>query len=87
MSDCGCEKAIEELGEYLHHELCAEDEATVREHLANCPSCREELRVNSALIESVQRACRERAPETLRLQVLAALAASPDRHAPTTPAP
>lgn len=73
MSDCGCDKALQELEEYLHHELRAEDETSIREHIADCPSCTEELRVNTALMESVRRACRERAPETLRAQVLEAV--------------
>ena len=71
--DCGCDKALRELEELLHHELCAEDESDVRAHLDGCESCSEELRVNACLLEAVQRACRERAPETLRRQVLEAV--------------
>lgn len=75
MSDTNCDDAIRALGEYLHHELCSEDAAVVHAHLEGCESCAQELRVNSVLIECVQRACKERAPETLRSQVLAALRA------------
>lgn len=70
MTDCGCEKAKKDLEEYLHNELQAEDAADIREHLANCPDCSEEHQVGVVLIEAVQRACRETAPEELRVQVL-----------------
>ncbi len=71
MTDCGCEKARAELEEYLHNELRREDAADIREHVANCPDCQAELRVGVAITEVVQRACKESAPEQLRLQVLA----------------
>lgn len=73
MSRCDCERALRELELYLHRELCADDEGDIRAHLDGCDSCREELRVNSTLMIAVQRACRERAPETLRVQVIAAV--------------
>ncbi len=71
MSDCGCDKARAELEEFLHDELCKEDAADIREHLANCPTCSGELRVGLVLTEAVRRACRESAPEDLRSAVLA----------------
>ena len=71
MTDCGCEKARAELAEYLHHELCREDAADIREHMENCADCRGEYRVGIAITEVVQRACRESAPEELRTVVLA----------------
>ncbi len=71
MTDCGCEKARAELEEYLHNELRREDAADIREHVANCPDCQAELRVGVAITEVVQRACKEIAPEQLRMQVLA----------------
>jgi anti-sigma factor (TIGR02949 family) len=70
MSDCGCDKAKRDLEEYLHHELQAEDAADIREHLANCPSCSSEHQLGVVLMEAVQRACRETAPQELRVQVL-----------------
>ena len=39
MTDCGCTKAKAELEEYLHDELCREDAADIREHMANCVDC------------------------------------------------
>jgi anti-sigma factor (TIGR02949 family) len=70
MTDCGCDKAKKDLEEYLHHELQADDAADIREHLEACPDCAGEHQVGLVLIEAVQRACRETAPEELRVQVL-----------------
>ncbi|MGH3705197.1 MAG: zf-HC2 domain-containing protein [Agromyces sp.] len=70
MTDCGCDKARAELEEYLHNELRAADATDIRDHVANCPDCQAELRVGVAITEVVQRACRESAPEQLRVQVL-----------------
>lgn len=70
MSDCGCEKARAELEEYLHNELCKEDAADIREHLASCPDCSSEHHVGVTLTEVMQRACKESAPEDLRDLVL-----------------
>jgi anti-sigma factor (TIGR02949 family) len=70
MTDCGCDKAKKDLEEYLHHELQASDAADIREHLASCADCSSEHQVGIVLTEAVQRACREAAPEQLRVQVL-----------------
>lgn len=70
MTDCGCDKAKQELEEYLHHELRAKDAADIQEHMANCADCSGEHRVGMVLTEAVRRACRDVAPETLRDQVL-----------------
>jgi anti-sigma factor (TIGR02949 family) len=73
MSDCGCEKAKKDLEEYLHNELQADDAADIRDHLENCSDCQSEVHVGMVLTEVVQRACKETAPEQLRVQVLARL--------------
>jgi anti-sigma factor (TIGR02949 family) len=73
MTDCGCDKAKAELEEYLHDELCREDAADIREHMATCGDCAGEHKVGVVLTEAVQRACRETAPEDLRSTVLARL--------------
>ncbi|WP_139417606.1 zf-HC2 domain-containing protein [Agromyces laixinhei] len=70
MSDCGCDKARAELEEYLHNELRGPDASDIRDHVAGCADCQAELRVGVAITEVVQRACRESAPEQLRVQVL-----------------
>lgn len=83
MTDCGCEKARAELEEYLHNELRSDDAADIREHVANCADCQAELRVGVAITEVVQRACKEIAPEELRVQVLTRLRVYQSTH-PTT---
>lgn len=73
MTDCGCEKAKAELEEYLHRELDAEDFRDVRDHLEACVDCSEEAHVGLTIMQRVQSACRETAPDELRIQVLAIL--------------
>lgn len=80
MSDCGCEKAKAELEEYLHNELCREDAADIREHMAACGDCAGEHQVGIVLTEAVKRACADTAPEELRTQVLARLRAIQTTH-------
>ncbi len=70
MTDCGCEKALAELEEYLHDELCREDYTDIAEHMETCHDCEGEARVGIVLTQAVQRACKETAPEELRMRVL-----------------
>ncbi|GAA3748137.1 hypothetical protein GCM10022239_24500 [Leifsonia bigeumensis] len=70
MTDCGCEKALAELEEFLHNELCKEDYTDIAEHMATCGDCEGEARVGVVLTQAVQRACNETAPEELRARVL-----------------
>ena len=83
MTDCGCEKARAELEEYLHNELRSDDAADIREHVENCADCQAELRVGVAITEVVQRACKEIAPEALRVQVLTKLRVYQATHSTT----
>ena len=73
MSDCGCDKAKAELEEYLHRELSAEDFRDVSDHLDHCVDCSEEAHVGLTITQKVQRACRETAPDELRVSILAIL--------------
>jgi len=73
MTDCGCEKARQDLEEYLRNEMCRTEHSDIREHLEKCPSCQDEALVARTLTEAVQRACRETAPEQVRMQVVARL--------------
>ena len=73
MTDCGCEKAKRDLEEYLHHELERSEYTDISEHLARCRDCSDEVHVGRVLTEAVQRACRDTAPEELRLQVITSL--------------
>ncbi|GHD42859.1 alpha-ketoglutarate decarboxylase [Mycetocola manganoxydans] len=80
MTDCGCDKAKRDLEEYLRHEVCSTNAADIREHLEHCASCQEEALLARTLTEAVQRACKETAPEDLKLQVMARLRAAQATH-------
>lgn len=77
MTGCGCEEARANLEEVIRGELCAEESAPIREHLAECPECRSEEQACQRLTEAVQRACAEEregeAPPSLREAVLSGL--------------
>ncbi|GAA1742234.1 zf-HC2 domain-containing protein [Microbacterium paludicola] len=73
MIDCGCEKARQDLEEYLRNEVCKTEHADIKEHLATCAACRDEALVSRTLTEVVARACKETAPEELKDLVLARL--------------
>jgi anti-sigma factor (TIGR02949 family) len=73
MTDCGCEKARKDLEEYLRKEVCKTAESDIRQHLENCPGCRDEALVSRTLTEVLARSCKEAAPEELREQVLTRL--------------
>ncbi|MGO3147356.1 MAG: anti-sigma factor family protein [Leucobacter sp.] len=77
MSDCGCDKAQDNIYELLRGELCAEESAPIREHLAHCASCQDEETVCVRLTDVVRRACEEEregcAPEDLRDAILRGL--------------
>jgi anti-sigma factor (TIGR02949 family) len=80
MTDCGCDKAKRDLEEYLRNEVCSTNSADIREHLEHCASCREEALLARTLTEAVQRACKETAPEDLKLHVMATLRAAQATH-------
>ncbi|SFN78291.1 zf-HC2 domain-containing protein [Mycetocola miduiensis] len=80
MTDCGCDKAKRDLEEYLRNEVCSTNSADIREHLEHCASCQEEALLARTLTEAVQRACKETAPEDLKLQVMAKLRAAQATH-------
>ncbi|PPI54329.1 zf-HC2 domain-containing protein [Rathayibacter toxicus] len=82
MIDSGCAKAKAELEEYLHNELCSEEAADIRAHMAECPDCADEAKVGVMLTVAVQRACQETAPEDLRAQVVGMLRDAQASHAP-----
>lgn len=87
MTDCGCDKARQELEEYLHNELCSEDAADIRAHIAGCTECAGEHQVGVVLTEVVERACKEDsvAPQELRVQVMTRLRTIQAAHADRLP--
>ena len=73
MTDCGCDKAKAELEEFLHRELSDQDVVDIQEHLDGCEDCSSEHLVGLTLLQKVQRACKEKAPDELRASILASL--------------
>ena len=73
MTDCGCDKAKAELEEFLHRELSDQDVVDIQEHLDGCEDCSTEHLVGLTLLQKVQRACKEKAPDELRASILASL--------------
>lgn len=76
MSDCGCDKALSDLEEYLRNEKCHTEYQEISEHLAHCSGCQSEAHIARTLTDAVARACAEKAPDDLRDQVLARIRAS-----------
>ena len=73
MTDCGCEKAKQDLEEFLHHELERREYADIADHLAHCQDCADEVHVGRTLTDAVKRACQDTAPAELRVQVITQL--------------
>ena len=80
MSDCGCDKAKKDLEEYLRQEMCSTEHSDIKEHLDSCQACRDEALVATTLTTVIARACRETAPEELRVEVIAQLRAAQASH-------
>lgn len=73
MTDCDCATLRAGIEELLRGELCAEESAPLRRHLAECPDCRHEEAALTKLTEAVRRACEETAPTSLRDAIAAGL--------------
>lgn len=70
MSGCGCEKALQDLEEFLRNERSATDRHDIAQHLEECPDCEAEAEVARRLTAVVARSCVEVAPDELRASVL-----------------
>ncbi len=68
-----CEEALDQLFEFIDHELPEEQLRRIGEHLKDCPPCETEHRVNEKIKTLVSRAGGEVAPEELRNRVLATI--------------
>ena len=80
MSQNECEKTKANLYELLRGELCAEESAPIRQHLAECEGCRDEENVCARLTEVIKRSCEDEraagcAPVDLRDAILRSLKA------------
>lgn len=77
MSENECEKAKANLYELLRGELCAEESAPIRQHLAECEGCRDEENACARLTEIIKRSCEDEradcAPADLRDAILRSL--------------
>jgi len=67
----GCSEVYAHLLEYLDSEMTEADATRMRHHLETCSPCLAELSVEEIVRQVVRRSCTERAPEGLRLKVLA----------------
>jgi anti-sigma factor (TIGR02949 family) len=68
---CGCDEAISRLYEYLDAEMPEPDCLRVAAHLAVCADCHDAAGAERHVRELLRRSCVERAPETLRMRVVA----------------
>ena len=67
-----CEQAVKRLTEYLSHELSAEEQTRVEQHLRECRGCFEMFSFEEQLLEIVrERAAETCAPANLRNRILA----------------
>lgn len=68
-----CRESLRRLQEYLDGECPADLEATIREHLADCPPCWDRADFEREVRAVVARNCREQAPHGLVERILADL--------------
>jgi mycothiol system anti-sigma-R factor len=68
---CGCDEAIERLYEYLDAEIPEPECLRIAAHLAICTSCHDAASAERHVRTLLRRSCLERAPEALRVRVLA----------------
>ncbi len=67
-----CSEVLEKVYLYLDNEIAVSDYEKVRHHLDECGPCLKQYGLDQAVKSVVQRSCgSDRAPETLRVQVLA----------------
>ena len=66
-----CSSVLEQVYEYIDHEMADDDLATVKQHLDECSPCLAEYGLEQAVKALVHRCCSsEVAPEELRAKVL-----------------
>lgn len=73
LAACGCEEAINRLFEFLDAEVSDWDRRRIEAHIAGCASCDDAASAERHVRALLRRSCREAAPESLRLRVVAQL--------------
>ena len=66
-----CSAVLEQIYSYIDGEIPPDALSAVREHLLDCPPCLEQHDVQVALKALVRRCCQDRAPESLRVRIVA----------------
>ncbi len=66
-----CSAVLAQIYGYIDGEITAGALTSVREHLMDCPPCLEQHDVQVALKALVRRCCQDRAPESLRVRIVA----------------
>ena len=71
-----CREVLEKVYLYLDHECGNPQRAKITQHLEECAPCLREFGIEAEVKALVGRCCRDAAPDTLRLRVLAKLRAA-----------
>lgn len=66
-----CDELIDQLFEFMDSEINEETYQRFRDHLAECPPCRDAVAAEYRLRSMLRRSCLEVAPSQLRLRVVA----------------
>jgi len=73
MANTDCQQALDQIFEYIDHELPDEELRHIGDHLKDCPPCEAEHRINEKIKNLVGTAGDEVAPDDLRARVLATI--------------
>lgn len=69
--DVDCTEVLDQVYEYLHHELDESKLAKIQQHLDECSPCLQQYGLEQAVRDLVLRACScQSAPESLRLTIM-----------------
>ncbi len=71
--DVDCSEALDQVYEYLHHELSPQRLELIHQHLEECSHCLAEYDLEQIVRDLVHRSCCTPAPESLRTAVIARL--------------
>ena len=78
-----CDALLHELADFLHGELDADETASLRAHLEDCPPCFETADFQAQLRHLIGKRCREEVPADFQARLLAVLQV--DSAGPVTP--